>query len=195
MPSSLARPRFSVFIAASLDGYIARSDGRIDWLADFEAAGEDHGYRDFFAAIDTVVVGRNTYETVLGFSEWPYQGKRCIVLAHRPPPPRFDETFFAGAPAALSDQLARDGARRVYVDGGEVIGQFLVARLIDDLTVSVIPIVLGGGRRLFAGGAPERRLVLEACRAWPSGLSQLRYRFAGAASDVATSARWSGSPG
>jgi dihydrofolate reductase len=169
-------PRFSVFIATSLDGYIARPDGSLDWLSAVESSGVDFGYRAFFEAVDTIVVGRKTYDTVLGFAAWPYQGKRCIVLSHRPPPSRFGEDFFAGAPATLAEGLTREGARHVYVDGGEVIGQFLAARLVDDLTISVVPIVLGAGRRLFAGGEPERPLTLEACRSWPIGLVQMRYR-------------------
>ena len=77
-------PRFSVFIASSLDGYIARSDGSLDWLSAVESSGVDFGYWAFFEAVDTIVVGRKTYDTVLGFAAWPYQGKRCIVLSHRP---------------------------------------------------------------------------------------------------------------
>lgn len=171
----LVRPRCSVFIATSVDGYIARADGRIDWLSIVEAPPEDYGFAAFFGSVDVLVLGRKTYDTVLGFDAWPYAGKRCVVLTHRPPTSSHGEEFFAGEPAALVERLAREGARRVYVDGGEVIAQFLAARLVDDLTLSVIPIVLGGGRRLFAGGEPECRLTLEECRSWPTGLAQLRY--------------------
>ena len=179
------RPRCSVFIASSLDGCIARSDGRIDWLSVASAEGEDYGYKVFFDSVDVLVLGRKTYDTVLGFGAWPYHGKRCIVLTHRAPTSLHGEEFFAGDPAILMDRLGLDGVGRVYVDGGEVIAQFLKAGLIDDLTVSVIPILLGGGRPLFRGGEPERLLLLEECRSWPTGVAQLRYRIrAGTGSDA-----------
>lgn len=172
----MSRPQCSVFIGASLDGFIARADGSLDWLTRFERSGEDYGYREFFASVDAIVVGRNTYDLVLGFDAWPYAGKRCVVLTHREPVPRHDEIFFTGEPAELLAHLERDGVRRVYVDGANVVQQFLAAGLVDDLTISVIPIVLGDGVRLFADGTSEQPLVLESSRAWPSGLVQLRYR-------------------
>lgn len=172
-----ARPQCSVFIAASLDGYIARPDGGLDWLARVHAEGEDYGYAEFFAGVDALVVGRNTYDTVLGFEPWPWAGKRCVVLTTRPATARHGEEFFAGEPGPLLERLAREGVRRVYVDGGAVIRGFLAAGLVDDLTLSVIPVVLGAGIRLFEGGGPELGLTLAECRAWPAtGLVRLRYR-------------------
>ena len=172
------RPRFSVFIAVSVDGYIARSDGSIDWLAAVEQKGEDYGYKQFFDGVDALVVGRKTYEVALGFEPWPYAGKRCIVLTHRPPAPRHGEEFFGGGLDALVEVLGAGGVRRAYVDGGAVIRQFLAARLVDDLTLSIVPVVLGEGISLFSGGLPEQKLVLEEARSWPTGLTQLRYRLA-----------------
>jgi dihydrofolate reductase len=172
-----ARPRCSVFIATSLDGFIARPDGSLDWLGVVEQNGEDYGYQRFADSVDVLVVGRKTYETALGFDGWPYSGKRCIVLTHRPSESRHGEEFFAGEPQALVDRLGREGARRVYVDGGQVIQQFLAANLIDDLTLSVIPLLLGEGIPLFARG-PEQRLILQEARSWPTGLTQLHYRMA-----------------
>ncbi len=172
------RPRYSVFIATSLDGYIARTDGRIDWLEIVHPLDEGHGYEAFFASVDTIVVGRGTYETVLGFGadKWPYAGKRVVVMTRRALDARHGEEAFAGGASELAARLADAGATRVYVDGGKVIQQFLAAGLIDDLTVSIIPIVLGGGVRLFAGGEGEHRLELEGERSWESGLVQVRYR-------------------
>ena len=162
--------RYSVFIATSLDGYIARADGGIDWLSVVEKPGEDYGFAAFFATVDTLVMGRGTYDVVRAFPEWPYGDKRVVVLTNRPAEPRHGETFFAGK---VTD-LALEG--RVYVDGGNVIGQFLAADLVDDMTISIIPIVLGSGIRLFAGGEGEHRLALEGHQAWDTGLVQLRYR-------------------
>ena len=150
MPGAPLEPlRCSAFLAMSLDGFIARPDGRLDWLAPFEA--EDHGYQPFFDAIEAIVVGRRTYDTVLGFEHWPYSGKRCFVLTHRRVPARHGEEFLAGTPPEIVAQVARTGVRRVYVDGGSVVSAFLAAGLLDDLTVSIIPVVLGGGDPALPG--------------------------------------------
>jgi dihydrofolate reductase len=171
----LQRPRCSVFIALSVDGFIAHADGTFDFLSIVEEPGQDYGFADFFGTVDVLVIGRNTYETALGFPEWPYAGKRCIVITHREAPSQHGEQFFAGEPAALVEQLALAGAQRLYVDGGAVIRQFLAANLIDDMTLSVIPTLLGQGISLFGAEVPEQRLVLEGSQAYPSGLVQLRY--------------------
>lgn len=164
----------SVFIATSLDGFIARRDGSLDWLKIVEQPGEDYGYAKFAATVDTLVMGRGTYDVVVGFPEWAYAGKRVIVLTHRPGEARHGEEFFAGSVEELAARLERDGVRRVYVDGGIVIQQFLAAKLVDDLTISVIPVLLGDGLPLFAHS--EAALALEGVERWPSGLVQLRYR-------------------
>jgi dihydrofolate reductase len=172
----MTRPRCSVFIAVSLDGFIAREDGGLDWLDAIGREGEDYGYAHFAASIDTIVVGRGTYDKVLGFPDWPYQGKRVVVVTHRPAPRRHDESFDAGEPAALLGRLEAAGARHVYVDGGVLIRQFLAAGLVDELTLSVVPVLLGRGIPLFGDDVPEGRLVLEESSAYGSGLVQLRYR-------------------
>jgi dihydrofolate reductase len=170
----------SVFIATSLDGYIARRDGSIDWLESFEPVeGEDYGYRAFMDSVDTIVVGRNTFDTVAAFPFWPYEDKRVVVLTSRPvvlpahAPP-------AGISAvadvqALYTSLEAEGADRVYVDGGKTIQQFLSAGLIDDLTITVLPILLGGGIPLFGAMGAEQRLQLAESRAYPNGFVQGRY--------------------
>ena len=170
------RPLCSVFIAVSLDGYIARPDGGIDWLHRVDMPGEDYGYKAFFDSVDVVLLGRKSYDVVLGFPEWYYGDKRCVVLTHRPAESRHGEEFYAGDVTTLVRQLGESGVRRIYVDGGVVIQQFLKERLIDDLTISVIPVLLGEGIPLFVGGAPEQRLILEGSQSWSSGLTQLRYR-------------------
>jgi dihydrofolate reductase len=171
----MQRPRCSVFIATSLDGYIARPDGTFDFLSMVERADEDYGFAEFFASVDALVIGRNTYETALAFPEWPYAGKRCIVITHRATPTIHGEQFFAGAPAALVDQLGLSGAQRLYVDGGAVIRQFLADNLIDDLTLSIVPVLLGEGIALFGPEVPEQRLRLNGAKSYESGLVQLCY--------------------
>ena len=177
-PAGPDRPHFSVFIATSIDGFIARPDGGLDWLDAVQVEGEDYGFAEFFAGVDALVLGRNTYDTVLGFDRWLYGDKRCVVLTHRPPPTsRHGETFFAGEPAALAEALAGEGVRRVYVDGGLVIQRFLAAGLVDALTLSIIPVILGAGIPLFArDGGAELTLELVESRSWPKGLAQLHYR-------------------
>jgi dihydrofolate reductase len=166
----------SVFIAASLDGFIARPDGGIDWLARVERPGEDYGYQKFHDSIDTLIVGRKTYETALGFPSWPYGGKRCIVLTHGAREAPHDEEFFAGDPATLVARLTAEGMRRAYVDGGSVIQQFLTAGLVTDLTLSIIPVLLGEGVRLFGATGRDLPLRLAGSRTFDSGLVQLEYR-------------------
>jgi dihydrofolate reductase len=173
---SSSSPRCSVFIAMSVDGYIARRDGSIDWLASVEREGEDYGYKRFIDTVDTVVLGRNTYDAVLRGNEWPFAGKKVVVLTHRPASAKHGEKFFSGKPETLVEQLGRDGARHVYIDGGTAIRGFLATGFVDHLTISVVPLVLGAGIPLFAEGISEKQLVLEESRAFSTGLMQLRYR-------------------
>jgi dihydrofolate reductase len=165
--------RFVVFIATSLDGFIARPDGELDWLDRFHD--EDHGYGPFFGSVDAVVIGRGTYDTVLGFTAWPYGNKRVIVCTSRPANPAHGEELWSGPPRVLAERLDREGVRRVYVDGGALIRGFLQEGLVEELTIDVVPVVLGAGRPLFASGLPELPLRLIETKSFPSGLVQLRY--------------------
>ena len=176
------RARFSVFIAISLDGYIARAGGDIDWLSIVHPVDEAHGYGPFLASVDTIVIGRGTYEAVLENDKWPYVGKNVIVMTHRPAKAHKAEEFYSGPVLELARRLT--DAKRVYVDGGQVVSQFFAAGLIDDVTISVIPIVLGEGIRLFSGGEGEHRLDLESSRSWPSGMVQMRYRVRRSSVDI-----------
>jgi len=166
--------RFAVFIAVSLDGFIARADGALDWLDPFH--GEDHGYGAFFAGVDALVIGRGTYDTVVGFPEWPYGEKRVIVCTSRAAEPRHGEELWSGPPRALAERLEREGVRRVYLDGGALIRSFLREGLVDELTIDVVPIILGSGRPLFASVLPEMPLRLVETKSYPSGLVQIRYQ-------------------
>ena len=174
----MAYPRTSAFVGVSLDGFLARPDGAIDWLEPF--AGVEHGYREFIDSVDTLVVGRKTYEFVLHMVEtglpWPYAGKACVVMTHRPLEEQNRERAFTGEPGALLAELAAEGARHVYVDGGEVIRTFLAQGLLDAITVSVVPILIGAGLPLFGGVAVESGITLEHATSFPNGLVQMRYR-------------------
>lgn len=166
----------SVFIATSLDGFIARTNGDLDWLP--AGGGEPHGYDEFMATVDAVVIGRKTFETVLAFETWPYGARRVFVLSTRglaPAPPGAVVERMSGAPADIVSQLDARGIRHAYVDGGITIQRFLQAGLIQRLVITRIPVLLGSGIPLF--GATDRDIVLEhvATRHYASGLVQSEY--------------------
>lgn len=170
----------TVFIATSLDGYIARANGDLDWLPGSPDAGEDYGYGALMASVDGLVMGRKTYEKVRTFGEWPYGEKPVIVLSRRPEalagvlPPRVE--VWSGEPAEVATRLVERGWHHAYVDGGATIQGFLAAGLVDRLIVSRIPVLLGEGIPLF--GRVPRDIRLEHCgtRAYASGLVQSEYR-------------------
>ncbi|ODN69869.1 dihydrofolate reductase family protein [Methylobrevis pamukkalensis] len=168
-----------VFIATSLDGYIARPDGRLDWLPDPADLAEDHGFDAFMASVDGVVMGRGTFEAVQGFDPWPYV-KPMIVLSQslEAVPERLadDVEISRQAPEELMARLAARGWRRVYVDGGAVIRSFLGAGLIDDLLITRIPVLIGAGRPLFGPLAADIPLAHIGTTAYPSGLVGSRYK-------------------
>ena len=166
----------SVFIATSLDGFIARPDGALDWLPD---DCEPHGYDEFIATVDTIVIGRKTFETVLGFDAWPYGKMPVVVLSSRPsevtPPEGAACDVMSGAPREIVARLAQRGVRHVYVDGGVTIQGFLEAGLIQRLTITRIPVLLGSGIPLFGPLPRDIRLEHVATRSYPSGLVQSEY--------------------
>ncbi len=171
-----ARPRVSVYVAVSLDGQMARADGGLDWLDRMQVAGEDYGYAEFYASVDALVVGRRTYDAVLAFPAWPFDGKRVIVLTHRPLDALHGEQRHAGALAPLLRRLATDGVRHVYLDGGLAVRTGLAEGVVDELTLSVVPALLGDGRPLFGPGTPPSDWTLVRSRAYASGLVQSTYR-------------------
>jgi dihydrofolate reductase len=168
----------SVFVGASVDGFIARADGGLDWLP--PGGGEPHGYEEFMASVDAIVIGRNTFEIVLGFQPWPYGDKRVVVLSSRP----LDLSVVrggrveqrAGDPATIIADLAADGASNLYIDGGITIQRFLRAGVIERLIVTRVPVLIGEGIPLFGSLDRDIRLSHLATRSYPSGLVQSEYR-------------------
>jgi len=166
----------SVFIATSLDGFIARANGDLDWLP--AGGGEPHGYDEFMATVDALVIGRKTFETVLAFDAWPYGEKPVFVLTTgtlAPAPIGAVVERMSGPPADIVSHLAARGVRHAYVDGGITIQRFLQAGLIQRLIITHIPVLLGGGIPLF--GALDRDIVLRhvGTRQYASGLVQSEY--------------------
>ena len=168
----------SVFIATSLDGFIARLNGDIDWLP--TGGGEPHGYDEFIAGVDAIVLGRKSFEKVLTFGDWLYGDKRVVVLSSRP----VDLSAAAGAiieqmagpPAEIVSLLAASGAHHLYIDGGLTIQRFLRAGLIQRLIITRVPVLIGDGIPLFGTLPRDIRLHHVATRPFPSGLVQSEYR-------------------
>jgi len=169
--------KVSVFIGTSVDGFIARPNGDLDFLP--TGGGEPHGYDEFIATVDALVIGRHTFETVLQFPSWPYGEKRVVVLSSRPldlsPAPEATVEHMSGEPAGIVAELASRGMNHLYVDGGITIQQFLRAGLVDRLVITRVPVLIGQGIPLF--GALSRDIPLRhiATHHYPSGLVKTEY--------------------
>lgn len=168
----------TVFVGASVDGFIARLNHDLDWLP--EGGGEPHGYAEFMATVDVLVIGRNTFEKVLTFDSWPYGTKRVVVLSSQP----IDFSKVAGAvleqmsgaPSDILAQLAASGANHVYVDGGITIQRFLSEGLVQRLIITRVPVLIGTGIPLFGSLPHDVHLTHIATRDFPSGLVQSEYQ-------------------
>jgi len=177
----------SVYIATSLDGFIARADGGLDWLPGAEGestAGEDYGYREFMDSVDYLVMGRKTFEFVATFAgEWPYGGKRVVVLSSRPLElPKHVAgrvEWMSGSPGEVVSRLAERGAQHLYVDGGKTIQGFLAAGLIQQLIITQVPVLIGEGIPLFGPLPHDIKLRHIETQSFPSGLVQSRYEVVG----------------
>ena len=166
----------STFIGTSLDGFIARRNGAFDFLP--PGGGEPHGYEEFIASVDALVIGRNTYETVLAFPSWPYGDKPVFVLSTRPldPAPRGALVeHLSGEPSEIVSQLAARGIQHIYVDGGITIQRFLRAGQLQRLIITRVPVLIGEGIPLF--GALPKDIILKhlGTRQYQSGLVQSEY--------------------
>jgi dihydrofolate reductase len=174
-----------VFIATSVDGFIARADGSIDWLEQANAMvppGQDCGYGAFMASVDALVMGRNTFDTVHRMQPWPYGEKPVYVLSrslaqlpHECPP---SVRLVQGGPADAVAQAAAQGHHSLYVDGGLTIQAFLAAGLVSELIITVIPVLLGSGRPLFGPLPRDTRLRLVGSHAFEFGFVQSHYAVA-----------------
>ncbi|CZR02526.1 dihydrofolate reductase family protein [Trichococcus ilyis] len=166
-----------VYIAVSLDGYIAHSDGNLDWLESVARPDEDYGYAAFIKTIDTVIMGRKTYEKVLSFGGgFPHAERDCYVLTRTERAPDGQVHFYSGPIEGLLDQIRRKPGKDIFIDGGsEAIDLFRKKGLIDSYTVSLIPILLGEGISLFKESQKELPLKLVDAATFDSGLVQLTY--------------------
>jgi dihydrofolate reductase len=167
----------SVFVGTSVDGFIARHNGDFDFLP--EGGGEPHGYNEFIATVDVLVIGRNTFDKVLAFETWPYQDLRVVVLSNRPidtpaiPGARVERMF--GQPPDIVDRLAATGAQHAYIDGGITVQQFLRAGLIQRLIITRVPVLVGQGIPLFGSLPQDLKLRHVATQAYAGGLVKSEY--------------------
>jgi dihydrofolate reductase len=173
----------SVYIATSVDGFIAKPDGDVDWLHRPEyTTSEMKGlsYDDFISTVDSLVMGRKTYEKVLSFNGWPYENTSVIVLSSRklliPDHLQGKVSIMSGTPEQIVSQLSSKGNGHLYIDGGITIQRFLDARLINEITITQIPILLGEGIPLFGSMGIEQSLCFIEAAASENGFVQVRYK-------------------
>jgi dihydrofolate reductase len=170
--------KVSVFCGTSVDGFIARLNGDLDFL--WTGGGEPHGYDEFMQTVDALVIGRKTFETVLGLDDWPYGKKRVVVLSSRPLD--FSQVIggrveqMAGAPAEIVSKLAESGVQHAYVDGGITIQRFLREGMVHRLIITRVPVLIGAGIPLFGALPRDVRLHHIATQHYPSGLVKTEYQ-------------------
>jgi len=176
-------PECAVFVGISLDGFIARPNGDLDWLTgDGDGDSAEYGYNEFIADIDAIVMGRKTFEKALTFDKWYYGKKRVVVLTNH----AIDLSVaharggvvavMAGSPTEIVSKLATSGARRLYVDGGITIQEFMRVGLIQRLIISRLPVLIGDGIPLFGSLPRDIRLSHIETRTYPGGMVQSEYR-------------------
>ncbi|MBT4034101.1 MAG: dihydrofolate reductase [Candidatus Marinimicrobia bacterium] len=169
----------TVFMATSLDGFIADENGGVDWLKDLpisEDDTEDYGFATLMQSVDRLVMGRKTFDQVLQFGSWPYGDTPVTVLTHQPPPrllPEGSKVFFAeGSPEALVQQLASEGVAHIYLDGGDIVQQFLAAGFLDEIILTQVPVLLGQGISLFKEELSTDIWLVERVTNYPNGFVQ-----------------------
>jgi len=172
--------KLSLFIATSLDGYIAKPNDDLSFLKLVEKEGEDYGYAEFTANIDTIILGRKTYDYVLreiGSSHYD-NGQRDVYVITRTERPRVGRTtFYSGNLTDLVKRLKSENGKNIYCDGGaEIINELLKHDLIDEFIISIVPVLVGNGIRLFKDGRPEQQLELVNSKTFDTGLTQLYYK-------------------
>jgi dihydrofolate reductase len=172
-------PRIKLYIAASLDGFIARENGSIDWLTEYENNPEtDYGYSEFYVSIGTVLMGRKTYEQVLGFGNWPYKEKKSYVFTRQKEPLRRENNveFVSGNIGEFVRELKENTEEDIWLMGGsQVIKVFLDENLVQDLIIFVVPIILGRGIPLFDRIGKEIRLRTGRVKRYENGLVRVEY--------------------
>jgi dihydrofolate reductase len=167
-----------VYIAASLDGYIAKPGDDLSFLSVVEKEGEDYGYASFMETIDTVIMGRKTYDWVLKHvSQFSHADKNTYIITRTPKPATGNTIFYTGDLKDLVTNLKLSGGKNIFCDGGaEIISELVKEDLVDEYIISIIPILVGNGKRLFNDHRPEQMLELISVNQFEKGLAQLHYK-------------------
>lgn len=167
-----------LYIATSLDGYIATKNDDLGFLSLVEQEGQDYGYAEFVKTVDTVIVGRKTYDKVISMGyDFPHVDKNCYILTRTPKEDIGSLKFYTGNVKALVERLKSENGKTIFCDGGaETATELIKNDLIDEYIISVIPILLGDGIRLFKDGRPEQQLQLISTKQFEKGLAQLHYQ-------------------
>jgi|SRR5690554_704402 len=172
--------KLTIYIATSLDGYIAKPNDDLNFLKLVEKEGEDYGYKEFTETIDTIILGRRTYDWVLkeiGSSHYDNGERNVYVITRTERQSSGKTTFYTGNLTKLVQQLKSENGKNIYCDGGaEIINELLKKDLIDEFIISVIPVLVGNGIRLFKDGRPEQQLELVSAKSYDTGLTQLHYK-------------------
>jgi len=173
-------PKLSIYIATSLDGYIAKPNDDLSFLKLVEKEGEDYGYAEFTATIDTIIVGRKTYDWVskeIGSSHYDNGDRNVYVITRTERPAVGKTTFYTGNLSELVQELKTGSGKNIYCDGGaEIVNELLKNNLIDEFIISIIPVLVGNGTRLFKDNRPEQELELVNAKTFETGLTQMHYR-------------------
>ena len=169
-----------LYIAASLDGYIAKPGDDLSFLSVVEQEGEDYGYAEFIKTIDTVIVGRRTYEKVLSMGfDFPHANRDSYIVTRTPRPDSGSVKFYTGSLKDLVLKLKSQKGKNIFVDGGaEIVNELLKDALIDEFIISILPVLTGDGIKLFKDGRPEQNLQLLTAKQFDTGLTQLHYKLA-----------------
>ena len=168
----------TLYIAMSPDGFIAGANDSLDFLSVVERPGQDYGYSEFIETIDAIIIGRKTYDKVLSMGfEYPHKDKDVYIISHTERQPFGNMKYYNGNLIQLVKKLNNEGKKNIFCDGGaEIVNELLRNKLIDEFIISVIPILLGDGVRLFKNGCPEQKLELISSKEFESGLLQVRYK-------------------
>ncbi len=172
-----SKRKLILYISCSLDGYIAKPNDDLSFLSIVEHEGQDYGYADFVQSVDTVIVGRKTYDWVTGQGyEFPHSDKESYVITRQARPNKGSINFYNGDLKSLVTELKNKEGKNIFCDGGsEILNQLLTDKLFDELILSIIPIIVGNGTKLFKEGIPEQELKLKSVSQFEKGLVQLHY--------------------
>ena len=174
----MSHRKLILYIATSLDGYIAKPNDDLSFLDRVQQEGEDYGYTDYMATVDTVILGRRTYDWVMNqVSEFPHADKESYVITRTQRPKEGNTHFYSGDVRQLVTELKGRNGKHIFCDGGaELVDELLQHQLIDEFIISIVPVLVGEGTRLFKDGRPEQALELISTRPFSTGLTQLHYR-------------------